>query len=225
MSTQAETGRVNQKRRTREAILHAARELVKTGGEVSMPLVARAALVSEATAYRYFPDLPSLIQEALVEIWPDPAEALADVRDSTDPAVRIACATEILMRGVLAYEGATRASIGASITRSEIARKRPGFRFGLIDEALAPLSQRTPRIDNDLLIQLKRDLALIISAEALFTLTDVCGLSPDDAIATAVHTASTLTRALTQQTSPHSADRQTSSKSPRMATTRGARAA
>ena len=200
MSTQTETGRVNQKRRTREAIVRAARELVKTGGEVSMPLVARAALVSEATAYRYFPDLPSLIQEALAGIWPDPADALAAVQDSTDPAERIACATEILMRGVLAYEGATRASIGASITRPEIARKRPGFRFGLIDEALAPLSQGTPGIDNDSLVQLKRDLALIISAEALFTLTDVCRLSPDDAIATAVHTASTLTRAVTQPT-------------------------
>ena len=200
MSTQAETGRVNQKRRTREAIVRAARELVKTGGEVSMPLVAQAALVSEATAYRYFPDLPSLIQEALVGIWPDPADALADVRDSADPAERIAYATEILMRGVLAYEGATRASIGASITRPEIARKRPGFRFGLIDEALAPLSQGTPGIDDDALAQLKRDLALIMSAEALFTLTDVCGLSPDDAIATAVHTASTLTRAVTQPT-------------------------
>jgi AcrR family transcriptional regulator len=200
MSTQAETGRVNQKRRTREAIVRAAREVVKAGGELSMPLVARAALVSEATAYRYFPDLPSLVQEALVGIWPEPADALAPVQRSTDPVERIACATEILMRGVLAYEGTTRAAIAASITRPEIARRRPGFRFGLIDEALAPLTLGTPAIDDDALVQLKRDLALIISAEALFTLTDVCGLSPDDAIATAVHTATTLTRAVVQPT-------------------------
>jgi len=34
-----------------------------------------------------------------------------------------------------------------------------------------------------------------ISAEALFILTDLCGLSPEDAIASAVHAARTLTQA------------------------------
>jgi hypothetical protein len=42
-----------------------------------------------------------------------------------------------------------------------------------------------------------RDLAVVVSAEALFTLTDLCGLSPDDAIASAVATARTLTEAAT----------------------------
>ena len=50
------------------------------------------------------------------------------------------------------------------------------------------------------LAQLKRDLAVVVSAEALFTLTDLCGLSPDDAIASAVATARTLTEAATGKT-------------------------
>jgi hypothetical protein len=37
----------------------------------------------------------------------------------------------------------------------------------------------------------------VVSAEALFTLTDLCGLSPDDAIASAGHTAQALTKAAT----------------------------
>jgi len=41
-----------------------------------MPEIAAAALVSEATAYRYFPDLASLLQEAMVDQLPDPAAAL-----------------------------------------------------------------------------------------------------------------------------------------------------
>ena len=45
--------------------------------------------------------------------------------------------------------------------------------------------------------QLKRDLAVVVSAEALFTLTDLCGLSPEDAIASARHTARALTEAAT----------------------------
>jgi hypothetical protein len=51
-----EIGRVNQKRRTYNAILQAAIELIRTGREVTMPGVARSALVSEATAYRCFPE-------------------------------------------------------------------------------------------------------------------------------------------------------------------------
>jgi AcrR family transcriptional regulator len=197
MGMPAGQGRVNQKRRTREAIVRAARELIADGAEFSMPAVARSALVSEATAYRYFPDLPSLLQEALVGMWPDPAEALAPVKSSTDPVERIACATQALMRGVLGYELAARAGIAASLVRPETALRRPGFRFALIDHALEPLSQTSASLDAETLSQLKRDLAMVISAEALFTLTDVCGLSTDEAIATAVHAACVLTRAAT----------------------------
>jgi AcrR family transcriptional regulator len=54
----------------------ACRELVRTGSDVTMPEVARRALVSEATAYRYFPDLVSLLGETIDGLWPSPAEAL-----------------------------------------------------------------------------------------------------------------------------------------------------
>lgn len=195
MATQTDTGRSNQKRRTRTAIIEAARELIGTGAEVTMPAIARAALVSEATAYRYFPDLPSLIGEALAGAWPPPAEALAPVADSTDPAERTAFACEFLLRGVLLRQGAVRAVIAATITRPEAASARPGIRFGLIDHALAPLEDTLGATDPEALAQLKRDLAVVVSAEALFTLTDLYGLSPDDAIASAVHTATTLTEA------------------------------
>ena len=50
------------------------------------------------------------------------------------------------------------------------------------------------------LAQLKRDLAVVVSAEALFTLTDLHGLGPEEAIASIVHTATTLTRAAAQAT-------------------------
>lgn len=65
---------------------------------------------------------------------------------------------------------------------------RPGYRFALIDAALAPLSHADPPVARDTLNQLNRDLAVIVSAEALFTLIDLCGLSPEQAIASADHT-------------------------------------
>ncbi|WP_232247418.1 TetR/AcrR family transcriptional regulator [Kitasatospora azatica] len=187
-------GRANQKLRTRAAIVSAAVELMRTGGEVTMPEVAKSALVSEATAYRYFPDLASLLQESMVGEWPTPEEALRAVADSTDPVERVAAATEHLLRQVLAYQGATRAMIAATITRPGAGTTRPALRIGLIDHALAPLAD-SPGTDPATLAQLKRDLAVVMSAETLFTLTDLLHLDPEDAITSAVHTATTLTRA------------------------------
>ncbi|MCW2523223.1 MAG: regulatory protein TetR, partial [Frankiales bacterium] len=83
------TGRANQKARTRAAIVQACRQLIDSGDSVTMPEVARLALVSEPTAYRYFPDLYSLLTTALAGMWPVPADALAPVADSTDPVERV----------------------------------------------------------------------------------------------------------------------------------------
>src|SRR5580658_7115685 len=178
----ASAGRVNQKARTRAAIVHAVQDLARAGAEITMPSVARAALVSEATAYRYFPDLVSLLLEADAGVWPDPAEALAPVAGSDDPVERVGYATEVLLNGVLARQSAVRAMIAAT---------RPGHRFALIDQALAPLAGADPRM----LAQLKQGLAIVMSAEALFVLTDLCGLSPQDAVASAVRTARLITAA------------------------------
>jgi AcrR family transcriptional regulator len=195
MAVETMSGRANQKLRTRNAIVQAAAELSRTGREVTMPEVARAAMVSEATAYRYFPDLASLLQEAIAGQLPVPEDALERVAGSADPVERIAVATEFLLRHVLSRQGVVRALIAATITRPGQANARPGLRFGLIDSALAPLDDTLGATDPAALAQLKRDLAVVVSAEALFTLTDVGGLDAEDAIASIVHTAATLTRA------------------------------
>ena len=215
-------GRANQKARTRAAILEACDELVRSGAEVSMPEVAARAMVSEATAYRYFPDLISLLQEAMEGLWPAAAQALAPVADSRDPVERVTFACEYLLRGVHAYQGAVRAMISYTITAPAQARARPGIRFGLIDHALAPFAAPAspgqascmggsrPLISSmggssppyplaplapDAMTRLKQDLAIVLSAEAFFVLTDLCGLAPDDAISSAARTAAVLTRA------------------------------
>ena len=194
MTTQPLAGRVNQKQRTRTAIVEAARELISTSAEVTMPAVAKAALVSEATAYRYFPDLVSLLREAVDGTWPSPDEALAPVANCGDPVERIAFATEHLLQHVWRYQSAVRAMIAASIVRPGSAAMRPGLRFGLIEHALAPLAA-DDKLRPEALGQLKVDLALVMSAEALFTLTDLCQLPPDSAIASAVRTARVVTAA------------------------------
>jgi AcrR family transcriptional regulator len=195
LSSDAPAGRVNQKRRTKAGIVAAASDLITGSGEVTMPAIAKAALVSEATAYRYFPDLVSLLREAVEGTWPSPEQALASVADSEDAVQRIGVGTERLLRHVQAYQGAVRAIIAASVVRPQDAGMRPGYRFGIIDHALAPLAGSLGRQRPEALRQLRQDLAIVVSAEALFTLTDLCKLSPDEAIASAVRSARTITAA------------------------------
>jgi AcrR family transcriptional regulator len=195
-------GRTNQKARTRQAIIDACVELIRRGQSVTMPEVAKAAMVSEATAYRYFPDLASLLAKALAEDWPTPTEALTPVAASNDPVERVAFATRFLLHGVAERQAVVRAMISATIAQSDLSgRARPGIRFGLIECALAPFVDAFEAANPDLLAQLRLDLAVVVSAEALFSLTDLCGLRIEDAIDSAEKTARTLTAAAFAQIS------------------------
>src|ERR1700733_6830921 len=90
--------------------------------------------------------------------------------------------------------------ISAALVQPELSgRARPGIRFGLIEHALAPFLDVFEPADRELLAQLRLDLAVVVSAEALFCLTDLCGLSVGDAIDSAEKTAKTLTSAAFQQ--------------------------
>src|SRR5580658_8046058 len=171
-------GRTNQKARTRRAIVDACVELIRQGQPVTMPEVAKAARVSEATAYRYFPDLASLLAKALAADWPTPAEALAPVEGSNDPVERVAFATRFLLQGVAERQEVVRSMIAATIAQPGLSsRARPGLRFGLIEYALAPFAVSLESSNPERLVQLRLDLAVVMSAEALFSLIDLCDLT------------------------------------------------
>src|SRR5580693_2097749 len=120
-----ERGRVNQKRRTRAAIIAACQELIMAGADINMPAVAREALVSEPTAYRYFPDLASLLEEALTGIEPDAAAALASGANPSDPVERVAYAAQLLASLVIERQNAIRALMSVSIARGNARAVRP----------------------------------------------------------------------------------------------------
>ena len=121
---------------------------------------------------------------------------------SNDPVERVAFATRFLLHGVAERQAVVRSMISATMVQPELSgRARPGIRFGLIEHALAPFVDVLDAANPELLAQLRLDLALVISAEALFSLTDLCGLSVEDAIDSAEKTARTLTSAAFHQIS------------------------
>jgi len=94
------------------------------------------------------------------------------------------------------------------------ASHRPGIRFGLIDQALDPVTGILG-LPAQRLAQLKNDLAAVISADALFPLTDLCRLSPDEAVSSLVRTATTITATATCGDSPVSSPPPSAPRQPR----------
>ena len=82
-------GRPNQKRRTRKDLLQAAARLMKQGRKPDLEEIAEEALVSRATAYRYFPGVEALLVEAALDVAvPEPHEVLRDA-PADDPVARL----------------------------------------------------------------------------------------------------------------------------------------
>jgi AcrR family transcriptional regulator len=176
------TGRPNQKARTRKDLLQAAARLLKEGRAPTLEEVAEAALVSRATAYRYFPSMEALLVEASVDVAvPDPAEVFRN-ETSRDPVVRLVRVETALTDMILANETLLRTLLAHTIqqgVQTEANAKLPrrqNRRTPLIEAALEPArGEFKPAA----LRTLMRSLALIMGPEATIVVKDVLQL--DDA--------------------------------------------
>jgi AcrR family transcriptional regulator len=175
-------GRPNQKTRTRKDLLQAASRLMKHGRMPSLEEVAEEALVSRATAYRYFPSVEALLVEAAVDVAvPGPEELFRD-EASRDPVARLQRVETALYDMILANEPLLRTMLAHTIQQGmrtdENGKlpKRQNRRTTLIEAALEPArNQFKPAA----LRELTRALALIMGPEATFVVKDVLQL--DDA--------------------------------------------
>lgn len=170
----AEGPRANQKLRTRKDLLVAAARLLQDGRTPTMDEVAEAALVSRATAYRYFPTLEALLVEAPLQGAAPDADALFADDPSTDPAQRVDKALDALQR--MTYRNAPQLrimlaqSLGAA---SGDAPRRQNRRTQLIEAALAPVRDQ---LNPSTYRKLCRALALVFGTEAMIVCSDVLEL-------------------------------------------------
>ncbi|MEA2590960.1 MAG: hypothetical protein QOD62_791 [Actinomycetota bacterium] len=175
------TGRVNQKARTRDALIEAARRLLASGVSPTMEGAADAASISRTTAYRYFPNLRAL----LVATYPHIEErSLLGPEPPEDPVARLEAVADDQGRRILTYEAEMRAVLRLSL-ESDLdgvagLPVHRGLRIGWIEDALAPLQGR---IGDQDLRRLVYGIGATLGIEAFVWLTDIARLPREEAVA------------------------------------------
>lgn len=175
--------RANQKRRTRKDLLQAAARLLKEGRNPSLEEIAEEALVSRATAYRYFPNVEALLIEAPLDLaLPDEKTMFASAPES-DPVARMERVDAALHDMILENETALRLMLAKSMER-RVAEgdcalpARQNRRTPMIEAALAPAKAEFSRASLD---KLQKALALIVGTEAMIVFKDVLQLDEKEA--------------------------------------------
>lgn len=175
-----QTGRRNQKARTRAALVAAARELLSRGVTPTVEEVAEAASISRATAYRYFPNQETLLVAAHPEI---EAESLLGTDAPSDPAARLDRVVVGLAEIFLGAEQSYRAMLRLSLETDEADRGeltlRKGRRYLWIRDALEPLRGRLPPTGFERVVHA---ISITVGIEALVTLVDLAQLSRQSAV-------------------------------------------
>lgn len=175
-----ETGRTSQKARTRNALVAAARELMAEGTTPTVEQAATAASIARATAYRYFPNQRAL----LTATFPSLGEAsLLGEAPPDDPQERLEIVVDAITRQAVQHEPELRNMLRLSLEPDPAKRSDLPFRTGRriiwVGEALEPLGERLPQAE---LQRLVHAIAAAVGIDALIWLTDIAGLSRDEAV-------------------------------------------
>ena len=176
--------RLQQRQRTRKDLLAAASRLLHRGIHPDMDAVAREAMVSRATTYRYFPSIEALLIEAPIDgAVPEPADVFSEGAPN-DPVARVDAAEAALHEMVYRNEKQLRLMLAASIERKARGDLKPGTplrqnrRTALIDAALAPHRRALSRSSYE---KLTATLALVFGVESMIVCSDVLGLDAKSA--------------------------------------------
>jgi AcrR family transcriptional regulator len=204
-TTEEETGRFRQRRRTRAAIVAAAAQLLQAGRTPSVNDVAEAADVSRRTVYLYFPTLEQLLIDATLGMLSQAAvdEAIEAADTGGDATERVSA----MIRALSSMSTET-LPLGRSLIRLTVAPSdaagtsgpRRGYRrVGWIERALEPLR---PQLDAAVFERLVSSLAMVVGWEALIVLKDLRGLDEDAQTETSLWAARALIRAALEDTPP-----------------------
>lgn len=187
------TGRTSQKARTRDALVASARELQATGVTPTVEQAASAASISRATAYRYFPNQRALLTATFPELT---APSLLGDEPPEDPQARLEIVVDAIARQSVQHEPELRNMLRLSLEPDPAQRGERPFRKGRrivwVSEALEPLRGRFAAPEFERLVHA---IGSAVGIDSLVWLTDIAGLSREEAVDVMKWSARTLLRA------------------------------
>ncbi|MDI1463048.1 TetR/AcrR family transcriptional regulator [Catellatospora sp. KI3] len=189
------TGRTNQKARTRQALVEAARRLLAEGQTPQVEDAAEASGISRTTAYRYFPNQRELLHAAQPDIAPDTLlgpDAPGTLPERLDAFVEAFCDYNFTWQHQL--RAALRVALEPGAARPTL---RQGRAVAWVEDALRPLAATHPRVDRH---ELAVAIRSAIGIESLIWLTDIAGYDRTQATRTVHRTARALLDAATDAT-------------------------
>ncbi|RJF93595.1 TetR/AcrR family transcriptional regulator [Sphingomonas cavernae] len=176
-------GRPNQRRRTRKDLLLAAARLIRQGTTPTLEEIAEEALVSRATAYRYFPGLDALLVEAALDVAVPETDEILRNAPPDDAVARVTCVDDALNAMIKENEAQLRTMLAHSLRRPEHDGEllaRQNRRTPLVEAALDPVRDQFAPEALDMLI---RALPLVIGTEAMIVFKDVLQLGEEETLA------------------------------------------
>jgi AcrR family transcriptional regulator len=186
-------GRVNQKLRTRQALIEAAIAVRDEGHQPTVAQVAERAKVSRATAYRYFPTVEALISETAADRDMPPLERIW--RPGDDPVKGMGLAAnalnKLLIEDEIGLHVMERSFMTVWLENESHEPLRPGRRLSYIEpivdsmkDVLAPKARK----------RLKQALSIVMGTEALIAVRDVSGASTEESLDASAWAARALVR-------------------------------
>ena len=189
------SGRVDQKERTRTALLAAAAELIRQGGQPTVEEAADFARISKRTAYRYFTSQAHLLADASLEaLRPVMGALIGKALQTGDAKERLAALAAAMNELAVTYEPALRIMMRAALDRAmnpepDGPPQRGQRRLDWIHTALAPVRDQLTKPGYDRLVA---SLVVSLGVDALIVLRDICGLDADQVLSVMVWTAHSL---------------------------------
>lgn len=176
--------RTNRQRRTRKDLLQAATRLMRRGLRPSLDEIAEEALVSRATAYRYFPSADALLLEASFDVEiPGPSDLFGDGSGGRGLTERLERVDTALHDVTVANEAALRTMLSQSVVRAMSHDKseipvRQDRRTPLIEAAIEGAKDDCDPAALDLL---RKAIGLLVGPEAMVVCWDVLQLEDREA--------------------------------------------